>query len=60
MKLWGLKRIFVILFRTLVIQSVNADQTIKISTPDGTIQLDLIRHTDGSKSIFQKKKKTNN
>ncbi len=43
-----LKKIFVVLFLTLIVQTVYADQIIKISSPAGTIQLGLIHQTDGS------------
>lgn len=43
-----LKKIFVALFLTVIVQTVHADQIIKIYSPDGAIQLGLIHHTDGS------------
>jgi hypothetical protein len=43
-----MRKIFVALFLTILVQNVYADHTIKISSPDGTIQLGLIHRTDGS------------
>jgi glucan 1,4-alpha-glucosidase len=43
-----LKKIFVALFLTVIVQTVYADQIIKISSPGGAVQLSLIHHLDGS------------
>ncbi len=43
-----LKKIVVSLFLTVIVQTVYADQIIRTSSPDGTFQLYLIHHTDGS------------
>lgn len=43
-----LKKIVVTLFLIIIVQTVYADQIIKISSPDGNIQLGLIHHTDGN------------
>ncbi len=43
-----MKRTFVTLWLTILVQIVYADQVITINSPDGTIQLGLVHHTDGS------------
>lgn len=44
----GLKKTFVTLLLSILVQLVYADQVIGIHSPDGTIQLGLVHHTDGT------------
>jgi hypothetical protein len=43
-----MKKTFVTLLLTILVQIVYADQSIGINSPNGTIQLNLLHHTDGS------------